>query len=347
MNDSDFNATISPTTKTDIDDDNRPASGWSDRDSPFDNQVFIKLIFGLIAVTGIIGNFLVVFTVIRVPKFRTITNVFITSLASCDFVSSVFILVLHIGIEIPIPSGIGGKVMCALLLSKWPLWSSFIVSSLNLTCVTFERYFSICRPLQYNSFFTHQKAILMSIGAWILGYLIKSYQTWVVKYDGTSCPVYWSSVAYKTSMGILNTFSLYVIPLTTMAITYGLIMKSLKQSAKSVSASSGKASQASLELLKARKKVIKMLVIVVFVFALCWAPNQTIFMSYTFGVNVDFSSWYYHTSVIIAFCNSCLNPLIYAFKMKSYRKSLKIAICGANFVGPSDDDTIATVDVHD
>ncbi len=95
MSESYFNVTIlSPTTKGDLD---RPDSGWSDRDSPFDNQVIIKSIFGLIAVTGIIGNFLVVFTVIRVPKFRTITNVFITSLASCDFVSSVFILVLQIG----------------------------------------------------------------------------------------------------------------------------------------------------------------------------------------------------------------------------------------------------------
>ncbi len=186
----------------------------------------------------------------------------------------------------------------------------------------------------------------MAIGAWITGYLIKSYQTWVVKYDGTSCPVYWSSVAFKTSMGILNTLALYVIPLTTMGITYVLILKGLKESAASVSQSSGKASEASLELLKARKKVIKMLTTVVLVFAFCWAPNQVIFMSYTFGVKVNFSSWYYHTSVIIAFCNSCLNPLIYAFKLKSYRRSLKMAICGANSVGPSDDVTIATVDVQ-
>ena len=261
------------------------------------------------------------------------------------FFSLKFVSFYFSGIDIPIPFGTGGKVMCALLLSKWPLWSSFIVSSLSLSCVTFERYFSICRPLQYNSFFTHKKAIFMAIGAWIAGYAIKSYQTWVVKYDGVSCPVYWPSVAYKTSLGVLNTLALYVVPLTAMTITYALIMRGLKKSSKLVSESSGKASQASLELLKARKKVIKMLVVVVLVFALCWAPNQVIFMSYTFGVNVDFSSWYYHTSVLIAFCNSCLNPLIYAFKMKSYRRSLKEAICGASAVGPYDENTIATNDV--
>ena len=101
MNDSDYNNTGTSSSQTPSEvtnsDDNRPASGWSDRDSPFDDQLLIKFIFGLIAVTGIIGNFSVIFTAARVPKFRTITNVFITSLASCDFVSSVFILVLHIG----------------------------------------------------------------------------------------------------------------------------------------------------------------------------------------------------------------------------------------------------------
>ena len=235
--------------------------------------------------------------------------------------------------------------MCALLLSKWPLWSSFIVSSLSLTCVTFERYFSICRPLRYNSFFTFKKASLMVVGVWVAGYLIKSYQTYVVKYNDTddgSCYVYWFSTAFKTSMGILNTMAIYVIPLTTMAFTYALIMRALSESAENASKSSGKASESSLELLRARRKVIKMLVTVVMVFALCWAPNQTIFMSYTFGVPVNFKSWYYHTSVLMAFCNTCLNPLIYAFKMKSYRRYLKIAICGANSVA-SELDTVATI----
>ncbi len=72
-------------------------TGWSSGRKSLEDQVSIRVIYGCIAVLGIVGNFLVMFTVARVPNLRTLTNVFIVSLAFCDFITSVFLIPLHLG----------------------------------------------------------------------------------------------------------------------------------------------------------------------------------------------------------------------------------------------------------
>ncbi|XP_022100730.1 orexin receptor type 2-like [Acanthaster planci] len=244
---------------------------WSAEGS-FEDQLWLRAVYGVIAVLGITGNVLVVFTVARVPSLRSLTNMFIVSLAVCDFLTSVFLIPLHLGIVIPVPPGLTGDLLCRLLLSKFPLWTSFIASVLTLTCVTLERYFSIVHPFRYKIMRNLQKNAL-----------------------------------------------------------------AMRQSASTV----GRENQLSRDLLNARKKVIKMLLTVVVTFAICWAPNQLMFFAYMCGWNLDFSSWYYHASVLIAFCNSCMNPFIYGFQSKQYRKALKKALGRKNAVGVNAESSIA------
>ncbi|XP_072019282.1 allatostatin-A receptor-like [Amphiura filiformis] len=331
-------SSVSPTKPIDED------TGWSSGGKSLEDQISIRIIYGGIAILGIVGNFLVIFTVARVPNLRTLTNVFIVSLASCDFITSVFLIPLHLGFNIPIPQGAAGSVMCSMLLSKWPLWTSFTASVLSLACVTLERYFNICHPLHYGAIFTNMKAGLLVVAVWVAAIIMNSYMFYVFSFDGEQCVLDWLNVVFQKFLGISNFFVIYAIPLTTMGICYVLIMMNLSKSAKSLSRNIGKENEASLELLRARKKVIKMLAIVVITFAICWAPNQFLFLSYNLGYNLNFGSPVYHFSVLIAFCNSCMNPLIYGFKSKSYRKALKLALCGRRAGSTvSDMDTVAAL----
>ncbi len=186
--------------------------------------------------------------------------------------------------------------------------------------------------------------IMMVVGVWIAAIISNSYMFYVFKFNGKGCYIDWYTDWFQTFLGVCNFSVIYAIPLVTMAICYVLIMMNLSKSAKSLSQTTGKESQASLELLNARKKVIKMLAIVVITFAICWAPNQFVFFAYNCGYDLDFTSVFYHFSVLIAFCNSCMNPMIYAFKSKSYRRALRMAVCGKNWVGVTDEDTGITFD---
>ena len=71
--------------------------GWSSDRQSLEDQLSIRIIYGIIAILGIIGNSLVIFTVARVPGLHTLTNVFIVSLAVCDTITSVFLIPLHLG----------------------------------------------------------------------------------------------------------------------------------------------------------------------------------------------------------------------------------------------------------
>ncbi len=73
------------------------AIGWSSDQQSLENQLSIRVIYGAISVLGIMGNSLVIFTVLRVEKMQTKTNVFIVSLACCDLITSVFLIPLHLG----------------------------------------------------------------------------------------------------------------------------------------------------------------------------------------------------------------------------------------------------------
>ncbi|XP_038074811.1 galanin receptor 2a-like [Patiria miniata] len=230
------------------------------------------------------------------------------------------------GFAISVPPGVAGDLLCRLLLSKFPLWTSFIASVLTLTCVTLERYSSIVHPFRYEALFTPRKAIGM----------MNSYFFYIFYSDSGRCIIQWQSTSWRTFVGVANFSVIYIFPLRLMGFSYWRIMRNLHKSAMNMrqsTSSNGTDNQLSRDLLTARKKVVKMLLTVVVTFAVCWAPNQFMFFAYMCGWNLDFSAWYYHASVLLAFCNSCMNPIIYGFKSKQYRGALKKALGCRNKVG--------------
>ena len=74
--------------------DHSPESDWG---SDAGLSLFWQVMYNIIAVVGIIGNFLVVFVVARVPSLRNLTSLFLVSLAIADLITCVFLIPLHIG----------------------------------------------------------------------------------------------------------------------------------------------------------------------------------------------------------------------------------------------------------
>lgn len=44
----------------------------------------VAISYGLTGIVGLIGNFLVIFAIVRFPRMRTVTNMFLLSLSSAD-----------------------------------------------------------------------------------------------------------------------------------------------------------------------------------------------------------------------------------------------------------------------
>ncbi|XP_070557332.1 galanin receptor 2a-like [Ptychodera flava] len=317
------NTTVAPPWKDHI-------NNWSSAtENNFENQTWVKALYGMIAVLGIPGNFMVCLVVWKVKSMHTLTNHFIVSLACADTIASVFMLPLHLGIPISIPENVSGDVLCSLMLSKFPLWATFSASVLNLTCVTLERYFAIVHPFKYHVAFTSARAKYMIALVWVVAIFSMSFMFYIFRNADGFCVLVWPSIAFRRLTGIWIFFVVYFGPLMVMAYAHREMMSSLRNPIQD-----GQNVQ-SLEILEARRRLVKVLATVVVTFTICWTPNQVLYLAYSFGSHVDFTSWYYHLTVLLAFMNSCVNPFIYAFKSEKYREALRIALGFANAVTPT------------
>lgn len=72
-----------------------------------------------------------------------------------------------------------------------------------------------------------------------------------------------------------------------------------------------------------RINVTKTLLIVYITYVICWTPNQVGFLQFNLGGPYDFKGAYHSFSVILAVCNTAVNPFIYALQYKQYRTCLK------------------------
>ena len=77
--------------------------------------------------------------------------------------------------------------------------------------------------------------------------------------------------------------------------------------------------------MRAKRNVIKTMLIVSIGFIICNSWNQWFFFLYNLDIfqASAFNSNFYHFSVVAMFANCCINPFIYAAKYEEFQKGLK------------------------
>ncbi len=73
----------------------------------------------------------------------------------------------------------------------------------------------------------------------------------------------------------------------------------------------------------ARKNTIKTLALVAACFIICWSWNQIYYFMFNLGITLDFSSDFFHFTVIMVSCNPCINPFIYMIQYSKFKMAAK------------------------
>ena len=84
---------------------------------------------------------------------------------------------------------------------------------------------------------------------------------------------------------------------------------------------------------KGQKNVIKTLILVGVSFIVCWTPNELLFFQFNLGGTIQWEGWLYHTTVVLVFVNSCINPLVCMLNYKECRQRL-VGVFRRNLVAP-------------
>ncbi|XP_054710937.1 tachykinin-like peptides receptor 99D [Uloborus diversus] len=259
---------------------------------------------------------------------RTVTNYFIANLAVADIIIGLF--------SIPFQ-------FQAALLQRWvlpPFMCAFCpffqvlsvnVSIITLSAIALDRYRAVMYPLKAKTSKMSAKVIILAI--WFFSattsipYAVALRVTLV--YDPLTgnhtrpfCHnVQLSPFVWKVYNHILVTLQ-YFLPLcliTMVYITIGIKLRDTKTPGNTQS-------DRDANILKNRKKVIKMLFIVVLLFALCWLPFQMYNILQEIFPEINS---YRYINVIWFFChwlamsNSCYNPFIYAIYNERFNTEFK------------------------
>lgn len=201
-----------------------------------ENNIAVRIVYGIIAMTGILGNFLVCFALSRNATLRTRTSYFIIHLAFADLLTSTWTIPFHL---FPDPPGVAdntnGEIVCRLYISKFPLWSTIFASVYSLVNVTLERYFAVVHPIKYKIFFSKKWSAMMMAATWVIGFLSNIYFFWL--YDATegSCEfIGYPSVASQRIIGVFTFAVVYVIPIAATLFCHHKMIASLKKQFESL-----------------------------------------------------------------------------------------------------------------
>ncbi|XP_048414263.1 delta-type opioid receptor isoform X1 [Stegostoma tigrinum] len=314
--------------------------------------IAITALYSVVCVLGLIGNFLVMYGIVRrnpvayvsllatfglarnsisifeylrpdflhrYTKMKTATNIYIFNLALADALATStlpFQSAKYLMETWPF-----GELLCKTVLSID--YYNMFTSIFTLTMMSVDRYIAVCHPVKALDFRTPTNAKIVNVCVWLLSSAIGvPVMVMAVTKPGDKgnvmCTIQFPAPTwYWDNVTKICVFIFaFVIPVLVITICYGLMILRLK----SVRLLSG-----SKEKDRNLRRITRMVLVVVAIFIICWTPIH-IFVIVKTLVEINPSplvtaSW--HFCIALGYTNSCLNPVLYAFLDENFKRCFR------------------------
>ncbi|XP_061461799.1 muscarinic acetylcholine receptor M1 [Rhineura floridana] len=202
--------------------------------------VLIVLMTGVLSLVTVVGNLLVMVSFKVNRELKTVNNYFLLSLAGADLIIGAISMNLYTT-YIVMGRWAMGSVACDLWLALDYVASN--ASVMNLLIISFDRYFSITRPLTYRAKRTPKRAAIMIGMAWLISFILWApailfWQNFVGErtVPEDDCHIPFFSVPIITFGTAIAAFYL---PVTIMVALYWRIYLEIQKRAKELSGLQG------------------------------------------------------------------------------------------------------------
>ncbi|XP_071490713.1 allatostatin-A receptor-like [Diadema antillarum] len=277
------------------------------------------------AVVGIAGNLLVIVVVFgRRAKCRS-TDILVGNLAIADFLTSV-LLIPYPQVK-SIPNTWAGAIFCKIMKGNYLMWTSVTASIYTLVAISFDRFFAVVYPMYFKRFVNRRLMGFVVALIWVGSALLVTRILVTNTTDAVEgqCIFQRPSAEHQISYGMFVFVVRLALPTVVMLSTQLVIARSLhREAARFKSAEISNSIAASFHSV-ARSRIIKLMFTVVLIYILCWAPNQIAFMFFNLGIIPAsyLRSPPHRLLTVIAFCNSCVNPILYTLRHPQFRKAVR------------------------
>lgn len=332
----------------------------------------VMLIYSLTMVLGLAGNTLIIFTTQRFRRMQSTTNVFLSSLASADLLLIIVCIPVKMAKLLSFTWDFG-YFLCKFVHYMQNV--SAMCSVVTLTAMSIERYYAIIHPMRVKYLCSLSQARKICLFIWAASFVLAtpilpaySHKEVTGRNNVTAywCMRDWDDEDHAVLFN--DWYSLLVIllvPTAIMVFAYSVIcweVWHVMLQRYHMTSGKGLSVVESIPLSKKRQvgfreslkkggcqirleeetqtvkqvsTVIKMLVAVVVVFVICWAPLLMDNLLTTLDVlpkqymrNGDYVIFKYMSLCfhLMSYFNSCVNPIVYGFMSRSFRESFRQAL---------------------
>ncbi|KAM4849813.1 G-protein coupled receptor 83 isoform X1 [Urocitellus parryii] len=287
-------------------------------------KALLIVAYSFIIIFSLFGNVLVCHVIFKNQRMHSATSLFIVNLAVADIMITLlntpFTLVRFVN-----STWVFGKGMCH--VSRFAQYCSLHVSALTLTAIAVDRHQVIMHPLKPRISIT--KGIIYIAVIWIMATFFSlphaiCQKLFTFKYSEDivrslclpdfpePADLFWKYLDLATFI------LLYILPLLIISVAYARVAKKLWL----CNTIGDVTTEQYLALRRKKKKTIKMLMLVVVLFALCWFPLNCYVLLLSSKV-IRTNNALYFAFHWFAMSSTCYNPFIYCWLNENFRVELK------------------------
>ncbi|KAK7069105.1 hypothetical protein SK128_016340 [Halocaridina rubra] len=294
--------------------------------------------YSVLFVIAAIGNLTVFITLFRNRHRKSRVNLMIMHLAVADLMVTLINFPIEVGWRITV-QWLAGNLACK-LLNFFRAFGLYL-SSLVLVCISLDRYFAIVHPLKVND--AQRRGKMMLSFAWSVAAVCSVPQS-VIFYEAShpqykhfkQCVTFYffETPLEERTYNVFCLVVMYFLPLLIIIVVYLRILWEITQKSKDPKDDSSNCSSREgrirlrrsdmTTIERARVRTLKMTVIIVLAFVICWTPYVVMVLWYMFDKQgaEQVETSFQDVLFIMAVSNSCVNPIVYGTYTINIRKEL-------------------------
>uniref|UniRef100_A0A665UWT9 G-protein coupled receptors family 1 profile domain-containing protein n=1 Tax=Echeneis naucrates TaxID=173247 RepID=A0A665UWT9_ECHNA len=286
------------------------------------SRIFLYAFLSVGIACTVVGNFLVVLSIAYFKRLQSPTNSFVMSLAVADCLVGLVVMPYSM-VRTVEGCWYFGALFCQLHSSLDVLLCT--ASIFHLSCIAFDRYYAVCNPLIYSLKMSRSRVALLIVICWAVPILISFGPIMLdLHIAGVDILLPQDVCVFLVNRiyAVMASMVAFYLPMAIMLVAYWRIFKAAKRQARQINSSK---KQRHRNAMRRERKAAKTLGIIMGVFLIFWMPFFTVnivdpFIEYSTEVVVwDIFLW-------LGYINSSLNPFLYGFFNRSFRRAFLMFI---------------------